>query len=249
MPRRGSVRTIVIILLAAVLLLAAGAYGFIAFMRANAPLVGDSVHDFGIVPITGRETSFTHTFTLTNNSGEAMYIAGVRPSCGCAGATFSHTIVQPGEVLEVEATLTLAKSGYRDANVEILTAGEYSKKVYLKATGKRETPIWSPRPELLVTESSRGVLDLPIAAETYGRSEPPPVPEVVAPAQFVVAEVGEWRLTRPEKGSSGEGAQWTLRIRLDYNGLPIPDDAKATVSMTYEGKPISIEIPIRKRGA
>jgi len=245
--RRASVRTIVLILLAVVGLLAGGVFGFIAFMRANAPLLGESVHDFGIVPITGKETSFTHTFELTNNSGEAMYIAGVRPSCGCAGATFSQNIVQPGDVLSIEATLTLGKSGYRDANVEILTAGEYSTKVYIKATGKREMPIWSQRSELFVRPSSRGVLDMPILAETYGRSEPPPLPTVTVPDQFVVAEVGDWRLLRPEKGTAGEGAQWSLSIRLDYNGLPITEDAHATVSMTYEGKPIEIDLPIRVR--
>ena len=159
---------------------------------------------------------------------------------------FSPTIVQPGEVLEIEATLTLSKSGYRDANVEILTPGEYSKKVYVKATGRRDVPIWSPRAELFIG-STRTVLDMPIAAETYGRSEPPPVPTVDVPEQFTVALISDWRLTKPEKGNNGEGAQWALSVRLDYNGLPVDDDAGATVSMTYDGKPIAIEVPIRKR--
>ena len=244
--RRGSARAIVMVLFATVLLVAAGGYGVIAFVRASAPLQGESVHDFGTVPITGRETSFTHTFQLTNNSDKAMYIDGVRPSCGCAGATFSPNIVQPGDVLSIEATLTLSKSGYRDANVEILTPGEFTKKVYVKATGRREMPIWSPREELLIGDT-RAVLDMPIAAETYGRSEPPPALNVDVPEQFRVALITDWRLTKSEKSSSGEGAQWALSVRLDYNGMPIEDDASATVSMTYDGKQISIEVPIRKR--
>ncbi len=245
--RRAAARHAVLVGLSVLVLLGAGVFGFIAFMRASAPLLGESVHDFGIVPITGKETSFTHTFQLTNNSGEAMYIAGVRPSCGCAGATFSPNIVPPGEVLSIDATLTLGKSGYRDANVEILTAGEYSTKVYIKATGKREMPIWSQRSELFVRPASRGVLDMPILAETYGRSEPPPAPTITVPDQFVVAEVGDWRLLRPEKGTTGEGAQWSLSVRVDYNGLPIANDAHATVSMTYQGKPMEIKVPIRIR--
>jgi hypothetical protein len=56
-------------------------------------LFDDLSKDFGSVP---RGPTLTHHFRVTNNTGQAVNISGVRVSCGCTSATALQTYLNPG---------------------------------------------------------------------------------------------------------------------------------------------------------
>jgi hypothetical protein len=58
--------------------------------------------DFGSVP---RGPAVVHPFRFTNNTGQAVHIAGVRVSCGCVTATASRADVAPGQSAVVQASM------------------------------------------------------------------------------------------------------------------------------------------------
>lgn len=53
----------------------------------------EKVHDFGVVP---KGPVLKHYFFFTNNTGQAMQIAGVRVSCGCTSASATQNTIPAG---------------------------------------------------------------------------------------------------------------------------------------------------------
>jgi hypothetical protein len=60
----------------------------------------DSVKDFGIVP-QGEKVKIT--FQFLNSGDKPLYIASVRPGCGCTLADYTKSAVLPGKQGEVTA--------------------------------------------------------------------------------------------------------------------------------------------------
>src|SRR5438270_10881153 len=58
--------------------------------------------DFGSVP---RGPMLTHSYRLTNNTGQAVRITSVRVSCGCTSATAMQGVVAPGQSTAVVAQM------------------------------------------------------------------------------------------------------------------------------------------------
>jgi len=78
-----------------------------AFSRADAASWADGMfnelnRDFGSVP---RGQILTHYFSLTNNTGAAVRITSVRPSCGCTTAQALKDHLAPGESTAVWAQM------------------------------------------------------------------------------------------------------------------------------------------------
>jgi hypothetical protein len=58
--------------------------------------------DFGTVP---RGPTLYHTFRLTNGTGQAVHISGVRVSCGCVSAAALQSQLAPGQSTAVQASM------------------------------------------------------------------------------------------------------------------------------------------------
>src|SRR5947209_12672162 len=58
--------------------------------------------DFGSVP---RGPMLTHSYRLTNNTGQTVRITSVRVSCGCTSATALQGVLAPGQSTSVLAQM------------------------------------------------------------------------------------------------------------------------------------------------
>lgn len=65
-------------------------------------------HDFGVID---QNKPVSYEFVFTNESGEAMIITKVKPSCGCTAADYPTEPVQPGETASITATYNAKAMG------------------------------------------------------------------------------------------------------------------------------------------
>lgn len=88
--------------------------------------------DLGIV---AQNSPAEATFTLTNNSKEAITIKKVKPSCGCTVADYKKTPIAPGETTTIKATYNAKKEGVFTKTVSVYTSLSESPAV-LKVSGE-----------------------------------------------------------------------------------------------------------------
>jgi hypothetical protein len=85
---------------------------------AAAELFQDSTKDFGSVP---RGTTLTHQFHLKNTRNQALHVAGLRTSCGCATAAMGRDDIAPGQSTVLSVTIDTRKySGARVFTIHVL---------------------------------------------------------------------------------------------------------------------------------
>jgi hypothetical protein len=100
------------------LILAAGvcAAALVPAARGDS-LFDEPAHDFGPVP---RGPTVTHIFRLTNRTGEAIHISGLRVSCGCVSASADRADVAPGQQAAVVADMDTRRfSGQRTVTIYV----------------------------------------------------------------------------------------------------------------------------------
>lgn len=59
-------------------------------------------YDFGAFPEAGGPVTGRARFV--NKGDKATFVSRVRPSCGCTGATYPHTMIEPGDTAEITFT-------------------------------------------------------------------------------------------------------------------------------------------------
>jgi hypothetical protein len=192
--RRQRTHTIALVL---VLVVSGGAaVGFLAMKKAAAPLEGDTAHDFGDVYIMGETALVEHTFRLRNRLEETIVIDKVDSSCGCTVAKPSSTTINPGETIDLVATLRLTRSGTKRSDITlVLFHGDdlSTYKLLVEGTGVKIESL-RVAPEQIAL---RAGLPIPLALrqETPDDATPPPPPEILAP-EGITVDPGEWKLVR-----------------------------------------------------
>src|SRR5205085_937533 len=79
------------------------------------PLFSQHHKDFGPVP---HGKLMVHSFRLTNRTGQAVHIAGVRVSCGCVSASARRLDLAPGQSTVVRAQMDTSRFfGHRRVTV------------------------------------------------------------------------------------------------------------------------------------
>ncbi len=75
----------------------------VLLLRPGAALFeGENYHDFGVIPVGEAQT---HVFRLTNASNDGIFIERHRTNCKCLEASLNRKGLDPGDVLEVTATM------------------------------------------------------------------------------------------------------------------------------------------------
>lgn len=76
----------------------------------------EQAFDFGKIPM-GRPV--THTFTITNNGTDSLYLENVTASCGCTTPVWKKDPVAPGASTKIEVGYNAAAEGAFDKPVTI----------------------------------------------------------------------------------------------------------------------------------
>ncbi|MGV3764651.1 MAG: DUF1573 domain-containing protein [Chitinophagaceae bacterium] len=76
----------------------------------------EKTFDFGKIPM-GRPV--THTFTITNNGTDSLYLENVTASCGCTTPVWKKEPVAPGASTQIEVGYNAAAEGAFDKPVTI----------------------------------------------------------------------------------------------------------------------------------
>ena len=126
-----------IILSILALLLGCGALGYY-WLLVRGPLAGDTSHDFGVVAITADRTDVTHTFHLTNRTDHTVRIERIVPDCGCVQFTPGSAVVEPGQSVDLPATMSVYSDGVKRVDVRLLLGDSGVQHMHLTATGRRE---------------------------------------------------------------------------------------------------------------
>lgn len=80
-------------------------------------LTSEREHNFGVVP---RASKQEHVFEFVNNTGDDLFLTGVRTSCGCTKPNVLTPHVKPGEKAQVNARFdTLNFYGARGATLTV----------------------------------------------------------------------------------------------------------------------------------
>ena len=95
--------------------------------------VDNAVYDFGTV-LEG--VFVTHKFLLSNVGDEPLTITSVRVACGCTATVLSKTNLEPGESVELEASLDTSHYGGRiSKSISVESNDPENARLTLRLTG------------------------------------------------------------------------------------------------------------------
>jgi hypothetical protein len=93
----------------------------------------EPIYNFGTVT---NKPSISHTFVLKNTGTSELVISKVKPSCGCTTANLSKNTLQPGEEVEVSATLSLkGRKGKQRKTITVLSNDRTTPRFALQLVG------------------------------------------------------------------------------------------------------------------
>ncbi|MCQ2975538.1 MAG: DUF1573 domain-containing protein [Bacteroidales bacterium] len=75
------------------------------FAQNNNQIIFDN-YEWNFGTIEEVDGSVSHTFILMNNSKKDVTISKIIPSCSCISTNYSHEIIQPGKIGEIDVTFT-----------------------------------------------------------------------------------------------------------------------------------------------
>jgi hypothetical protein len=231
---------IVIIALAAVTVLAAGAGYAYWFFLIRGPLAGETTHDFGDVPLYEQNVALEHTMRLRNRLSQPLTIKAIRPDCGCVTVAGGQRTLQPGEGFDLPITF-MARSGPRTVPIEVLFADDTTQTLRVKANGKRQPRLFIHPDEGAITLDGAGAAEFVVAAETFDQYDAPPAPTISSSTDQLTAEFGEWSLNSRPKNVDRAPTYWQGHVRVRFKGESLPENSSLTVSMP-PAKPLALAI-------
>ncbi len=214
------------------------AWGTYRLTVGKPQLDGDRRHDFGMVQLIDRPVKLQHTFVLTNTSRRTIELANIGTSCGCTVAEPSTRTIGPGEVLEIDATLTLNKQGRKTSKIFLEYGGTHLDVLYLEGSARK-------RQRLSVVAGPRrldpGVdLHRVIFFLDYDGNDEPPAPSVTSP-DGVDAIFGGWHQATRVRSADGLPARWRGRVTLRHTGGTLSASAVVEVAV---GADQTVQLPV-----
>lgn len=211
---------------------------------SNLPLIGSMIHDFGIVRLDNKLSPLTHTFSLRNQSDSSIEIKKISSTCGCTEASTDVNRILPGEIVRVSATLSMTESGFKQAEINIVTDSQEQSIItlVLRASGRRNL-------EYMVLDRSINIqlgdsAQITIYAIDYESDNKPSTP-MISTSQGITASFNNWQLVHKSYKSSGQPARWQGRIDVIAVSLePNRDNASITISSDQSSPAISIPVEI-----
>lgn len=201
-------------------------------------LAGESRHDFGIVLIDDPISSFTHTFKLTNRSNKTLNITSIKPSCGCTTAEPNTRVLMPGDLLELEAKLTLKSSNYKESRITITFDDETFHNLWVKAYGRKRQSLLASAGVLGLQQNIPKVLV--VFVEVWDNVKNAPKPKIVTD-EGIEAKFTRWNIQNKGNDANGEPARWSGRILVTKTAETI--DRKAKITLQFEDdEPIIVGI-------
>ncbi|QTN38252.1 DUF1573 domain-containing protein [Cryomorphaceae bacterium] len=83
-------------------------------------------HDFGVIE---QDAPVSYDFVFTNESGQAMIITKVKPSCGCTATNYPEAPIQPGESASITCTYNAKAMGKFRKSIVVNTNVNYGEAV------------------------------------------------------------------------------------------------------------------------
>jgi hypothetical protein len=232
-------RLILIIVLAAVALLSAGAYAYWFFL-IRGPLAGDTSHDFGDVVLQGgRNIKVTHTFHLTNRLDEPLTIKGVRADCGCVTLHDLQRTLESGESFDLPVTFQ-TQAGPRSALIHIIFDDGRTQTLSVKAVGRPQSQLAISVQPIVLRED--GAAEFEFAAHIYATHDEPAQPAIATSHQALLAEFLGWQLHHRSRDVAVTPNAWKGRVRLSWGGDgAMPEGISATISLP-PAEPLKVEV-------
>jgi hypothetical protein len=222
------------------------AAGLLARPRAERPdtgLVGILVHDFGDVEIGEDVAAPSHVFVLHNTAGEPVRIEGVSSTCGCLDASVDRDVVPPDGELRVSATLQLAGSGTRQAEVILVTSRPQQPVVRLaiQGTGRTLRGLDALPQHFTLRPGESSILYL--LARDFSSDDAPAAPEITAAPGFTLS-FGGWKRIGPRLPERDLPACWDAVVDVVAE-QPGRESGRRHVELTMPGvAPVAIGLEL-----
>ncbi|MCE9613303.1 MAG: DUF1573 domain-containing protein [Lentisphaerae bacterium] len=177
-----------------------------------------------------------HVFVLKNTGDAPLNISRVRPTCGCTTAALASNRVQPGESVEVTATLSLqGRRGQQHKVIYVDCDDPRTPQYQLSLVGTIERQVdYTPQQAMLQISPSEpmATMDVQIVFRT---PEPHTITDLVTNAPFCTAELKERR----------PGYEYTLTIATlpDLNVLSTYLTGNIALHTDHPSQP-QINIPV-----
>lgn len=180
-------------------------------------LAGEGRHNFGDVELTQAPTEVRHSFRLTNESpaSQEVEILGVQSSCGCAVARPSHSVVKPGETVEIQVALKLSEPGLKAESLSLrLKRGqeESVQKFTIRARGVSRVDWFVTRPQLDLRKHQRQETEV-VLLQPAGSSAPAPL-LVESSSADVEIQQGVWTRFVPGNAATGVSDRWRCPLSV-----------------------------------
>ncbi len=208
------------------------------------PLIGSMTHNFGIIKLDNELSPLQHTFTLKNQSDGSIDIKKVSSTCGCTEASTDVDHVPPGGIVRVSAILTMSESGFKQAEVNIVTDRQEQNVVtlVLQATGRRRVELMVIERQLQIQQGENAYIT--IFAIDYD-SDSKPNPPVLSASEGLTSTFDSWKLVHQRYEASSQPARWQGRIEVTSRSSLVLGKSRGRITIeSTEGSAISIPIDI-----
>ena len=189
----------------AVILFAAGAYGWWYMAFGRWPFAGDIRHDFGEVELSGRTTRVEHVFELRNRGSDAITIKRVIASCGCVTAEPPADPIAPGETLSFPVSLNLSAAGHKGAKITLMLEDERIQQLYVDAVGLRSTAFKPGAQQVRIRPGETTTLILNASMQDH--DDEPGAVDIDSPTNMTVTFRG-WEQSSPRDVALRRAAKW-----------------------------------------
>ena len=196
-------------------------------------LAGESRHDFGVVMIDEPFSTFEHTFKLTNRTSKTLNIKNIKPSCICTTAEPNTRVLEPGDVFELDAKLSLKTSKYTETHITLTFDDDTFHNLWIQANGRMRQQLSASTGVLPIQRNKPTVMV--VFVEVWEDVENAPEPKIVTD-EGIEAKFTRWNLQNKGNDPRGEPARWSGRILVSQTSETIAKDAKLTLQFKENEK-------------
>jgi hypothetical protein len=211
-----------------VLVVLAGAGWFVFLAIFSSSFSGELRHDFGVVSIERPFSVLEHTFRLTNETDQTLYLINATPSCGCTTTEWPEGPVASGEELVIPTHLTLRRSQFRSSKIRLEFDNGEMIVLHIKGAGRFVQQLSFAQQSMKVSigdeDGFRGVLKL----EWYEKRRPPN--PTIEPPEGLRVEIDKWRLVTESDPNKMTPQVWTIILKARQIA-ELEDDASLLIKI------------------